>query len=153
MEVVPVFTLFTLELLGTKKTTCQGHLSRGCPAGAVHSITSHPLFWLSPFWEPTALALALAGSRVQDGDQERTSGLEMWPQAGPAQPSPGATWTLQKSLFFPLGPQLSRVGCLGGTVSSPSPTSQSQEMRGSGRGWPAPRLCPAQSWGDGSPSF
>ena len=70
-----MFTLFTLELLDTKKTTCQGHLSRGCPAGAVHPIIATH-FWLSPFWGPQPWPWHWLAQGPRDGDQERPSGLE-----------------------------------------------------------------------------
>ena len=116
-----MFTLFALELLGAKKITCWGHPSRGCPAGAVHPVIatrSAPSGGHSP-----GLGIGwLKGPGMEIRRDPR--GLKcgpVWPL-----PSPLSRSNLdpQKSLFFPLGPQLTLRGGLGGTISSPSPTLQ-----------------------------
>ena len=141
-----VFTLFALELLGAKKITCWGHPSRGCPAGAVHPVIatrSAPSGGHSP-----GLGIGwLKGPGMEIRRDPR--GLKcgpVWPL-----PSPLSRSNLdpQKSLFFPLGPQLTLRGVWGARSALPAPPCRppggERQRGGAGLLPPCPQPSPGET--------
>ena len=145
-----MFTLFTLELLGTKKITCWGHPSRGCPAGAVHPVIathSAPSGAHSP-----GLGIGwLKGPGMEIRRDPR--GLKCGPVWLLPSPLSRSNLDPQKSLFFPLGPQLT-LGGSGGhdQLSQPHPAGP-QEVRGSGEGLACSLLVPSPVLGRRHPQL
>ena len=113
--------------------------SRRCPL--------HHSCPLSPFWGHSP-GLGIGWLKGPGVEIRRDSwGLK----CGPVWPLPGSlsrsNLDLQKSLFFPLGPQLT-LGGLGGTVSSPSRTSQAlrgERRRGGAGLLPCPQPSPGET--------
>ena len=141
-----MFTLFALELLGAKKITCWGHPSRGCPAGAVHPVIatrSAPSGGHSP-----GLGIGwLKGPGMEIRRDPR--GLKcgpVWPL-----PSPLSRSNLdpQKSLFFPLGPQLTLRGVWGARSALPAPPCRppggERQRGGAGLLPPCPQPSPGET--------